>query len=60
MVKLRGKMLHKTSMLAVGPYRFIKYTKNSGLVAEVEDEVGMVQKVSSSHLLPCLSAPKQV
>ena len=27
-------------MLAVGPYRFVKYTNNSGLVAMVEDKTG--------------------
>ena len=60
MVIMRGRMLRKMGILAVGPYRFIRYTNNSGLVVEVEDKVGMVQKVLSSHLLPCLSVPKQV
>ena len=54
------KTLHKKGMLAVGLYRFTRYTNNSGLVAEVEDKVGIVRKKSSSHLLPCLSMPKQV
>ena len=60
MVIMHGKMPSKTGMLAVGPYRFIRYINDSGLVAEVEDEVGIVRKESSSHLLPCLSTPEQV
>ena len=60
MVIMCRKTLHKMGILVVGPYGFIRYTNNSGLVVEVEDEVGIMQKVSSSHLLPCLSAPEQV
>ena len=60
MVIMHGRMPCKMGMLAVGPYRFIRYINNLGLVAEVEDKVGIVQKVSSSHLLPCLSTPEQV
>ena len=60
MVIMRRRMPHKMGMLAVGPYRFIRYTNNMGLVAEVEDKVGVVQRVSFPHLLPCFSAPKQV
>ena len=37
---MHDRMPHKTGMLAVGPYRFIRYTNNSGLVAEVEDKAG--------------------
>ena len=29
-------------MLAVGPYRFVKYLNNLGFVAEVEDKTGTV------------------
>ena len=57
---MHGRTLHKTSMLAVGSYRFIRYTSNTGLVAKVEDETGNMQKMSSTHLLPCLSMPTQV
>ena len=57
---MRRRMLHKASMLAVGPYRFIWYINNSGLVAKVEDKTGSVWKVSYSHLLLCLSMPQQV
>ena len=32
----------KTSMIVIGPYRFIRYTNNSGLLVEVEDETGTV------------------
>ena len=60
MVIMRGKMLCKIGMLAVGPCRFIRYTNNSGLLEEVEDKTGTMQKVLSSHLLPCLSVPEQV
>ena len=57
---MRRRMPQEMGMLALGPYRFIRYTNNLGLVVEVEDKVGMVQKVSSSHFLTCLSMPKQV
>ena len=60
MVIMRSRTPCKTGMLAVGPYRFAKYIKNSGLVSEVEDKTGTVQKVSSSHLLPYLSVSQQV
>ena len=60
MVIMYGRMPQKMGMLAVGPYRFIRYTNNSGLVVKVEDKVDIVQKLSSSYLLPCLSVPKQV
>ena len=60
MVILRRRMPHKTGMLAVGPYRFISYTNNSGLIAAVKDKSGTMQKVLSSHLIPCLSTPEQV
>ena len=60
MVTMCRRMQHKMGMLVVGPYRFIRYTNNLGLVVEVEDKVSIVQKVSSSHLLPCLSTPEQV
>ena len=53
-------MLHKTDFLALGPYRFILYTNNSGLVVGVEDKTGTMRKISSSHLLPYLSLPDQV
>ena len=39
---MRGKTPCKTGMLAVGPYRFIRYTNNSGLVAKVEGKAGTV------------------
>ena len=57
---MHGRMPHKKGMLAVGPNRLIRYIKNLGLVAEVEDKTGTVQKISSFHVLLCLSAPKQV
>ena len=60
MVIIHGRMLDKTGMVAVGPYRFIRYINNSGLVAEVAEKTGTMQKVSSSHLLPCFSMPKKV
>ena len=59
MVIMHRRMLHKTGMLVVGPYRFFRYTNNLGLVAEVKDKTSAMQKVSSSHLLPCFSEPKQ-
>ena len=60
MVIMHGRMPCKTGMLAVGPYRLIRYPNNLGLEAEVEDKTGTVQKAPSSHLLPCLSALEQV
>ena len=60
MVLMHGRMPYKTGMLAIGPCRFIRYTNNSGLVAGVEDKTGTVCNVSSTHLLSCLSTPKQV
>ena len=60
MVIMRRRTPQKIGMLAVGPYRFVRYTNNSGLVAEVEDKVGILQKVSSAYLLPYLSVPEQV
>ena len=42
MVIMLGRTLHKIAMLEVGPYRFIRYINNLGLVAEVEDETGTV------------------
>ena len=39
---MHERMLHKTGTLVVGLYRFIRYTNNSGLVAEVEDDSGTV------------------
>ena len=35
LVVVYKRMLHKTGMLAIGPYRFLKYRNNLGLVAEV-------------------------
>ena len=35
-------MLYKTGVLAVGSYRFIKYTNNSKVVTKVEEESGIV------------------
>ena len=57
---MHRRILHKTSMLAVGPYRFIRYSNNLGLVAEVGEKTGTVKNVTSTHLLPCLSAFRQV
>ena len=47
-------------MLVVGPYRFLKNMNNSGLIVEVENKTGTMQKVSSFYLLPYFSAPEQV
>ena len=57
---MHERMPYKIGMLEIGLYRFIRYINNSGLVAEVEDEVGIVQKISLYHLLPCLSTPEQM
>ena len=57
---MRRRILCKIGMLAVGLYRFIRYTNNSALVAKVEDKTGIVQRIPSFHLLPCLSLPVQV
>ena len=37
MVLMRGRRPHKLASQAVGPYRFIRYTSSSRMVAEVED-----------------------
>ena len=44
MILMHGKMLQKKGILAVGPYRLIRYTNYSGLVAEVKEKTGTVQK----------------
>ena len=42
MVIMYGRTACKTGMLAVDSYRFIRYTNNSSLVAEVENKNGNV------------------
>ena len=42
MVIMCKKMLRKMGILAVGLYRFIRYTNNLRLVVEVEDKVRIV------------------
>ena len=51
MVIMCGKTPCKIGMLAVAPYRFIRYKKKSALVAEVEGKTGTVLKVSSTYLV---------
>lgn len=46
--KRPGKMLSK----ALGPYRFIKYCNDNGLVAEVETVAGKKLHCSVANLLP--------
>ena len=42
MVVMHGRIPGKTGMLAVGPFMFIRYTNNLGLVAKVENKTGTV------------------
>ena len=37
MVIIYGRVPCKIGILAVGPYKYIRYLKNSGLIAKVED-----------------------
>ena len=61
MVIMCQKTPHKMGMLAVGPYRFIMYITNLGLVAELEVKVGIVQKCHSpTSYLICLHPSKYI
>ena len=56
------RMLYKTGLLVglCGFNRFNRYTNNSGLVAEIEDENKAVYRASCTHLSPCMFVPEQV